>query len=119
MHRRNSGKSLKNTWESRKIYKFGDGAKKGLDLKQIQLIEKMNGFQANVPDLFSDTMSSVDKNIFKTVNDDKSIQQLSSNTNQPNHKRKFFLWAINILIERTRKLRFVGWWVILKKQSMI
>lgn len=90
-----SANDIKNVWmklwrdfkdyaRKLKIFKSGDGAKKGLDPKQVQLMKKMNGFQDCIPDLFTNTMSSHGT---KSANLDKSIWQLSER-NQPNQSRK-------------------------------
>lgn len=82
-------KDFKDYTRKRQLCKSGDGAKKGLDPKFVQLMEKMNGFEAEVPDLFSNTLSSLKRNNPAAKIESKSIWE--SNGEKPlniNKKRK-------------------------------
>lgn len=83
-------RDFKNYTRKRQICKSGDGAKKGLDPQRVQLMEKMNGFEEYVPDLFSNTLSSLGR-INKAPNDkSKSIWQSTADKSNciPSKKRK-------------------------------
>lgn len=82
-------KDFKDYVRKNKIFKSGDGAKKGLDPKQAQLMEKMNGFETEVPDLFSNTISSLTRGNKISSEKSKSIWQSTGDViSNPRRKRK-------------------------------
>lgn len=79
-------KDFKDYTRRTQMCKSGDGTKKGMDPKQVQLMEKMNGFEIYVPDLFSNIISSLSRNATVANNDLKSIWQPV--TDKPCQSRK-------------------------------
>lgn len=96
-------RDFKDYIRKRQTCKSGDGAKKGLDPKHVQLMEKMNGFETEVPDLFSKTMSSLKRNFNAANNKIKSIWQSSGDVSCTTSKKRKIPPVSNQYLEREDK----------------